>query len=662
MLNRKKSLWAKLSAVFMSAVILLGLTLIFITQAAGPADFEHPTNLSRTAKDGKQSGTPKIAKKGTTFAVVWSDGFEPGVGSNVKSFGHIMLANADENDGYWRPRLNVFTATTTHWGAEPAIVFDRASGSKIVHIVWSDVDATDPNSLRFPAIKYAQCDISGDQPFCAAPVTVANGGTGVNYRNPSITQDDSGNLHVVWTEEVNHKVFYSRFSGGSWSIPQEVFSAQGGKTPMLTYSNGRLHLVWVSSDNTQVKYLYDTEIDDNSLGASGLTSWQAGQDGQTTTFAGGTVKNPNIVALGDLLFVSFDIRDPDATTNPDDEADFFLVYARSTNNGNSWAAQGHYAGIPDPDENIPYPAFGKSDIYLSNNGDVTGGLQPSLAITTSASATHLNIAWHYIYDDPNSLGPTYQVFHTWINVDPLDAFTATWVTPPYTVTNPPTPTPDPNEERIPPTVNSIQRIAGTDSNPSVAPALAVTYPADGGQGELHVAYLERTADDTAWDVFYRGFIAGTIDPLYLQDEDMFQMSNEVQPTRIVTSAKFLPSQTLAYTITMSNIGDSNAIGVHITDTFNIPTSDITMMTPHASTGTLTFNGSTNTFLWAGDIPQNTTVVITLTAVTKDQLELPVTVVNSAQLWNKGSGGDVVLTRNSVTRLQQYTLYLPLVMK
>ncbi len=656
MLKRNR-LWIKFGAVFVSAFILLGLTLIFITQAAGPDDFDHPTNLSRTAKNGLQSGTPKIAKKGTTFAVVWSDGFEPGIGSNVKSFGHIMLANADENDGYWRPRLNVFTATRTHWGAEPDVIFDNASGSKIVHIVWSDVNASDVNNLIFPAIKYAQCDVSGDEPFCTAPVTVATGAN-INYRNPSITQDDTGNLHIVWTEEVNHKVFYSRgtspFSAGSWSTAQEVPTAQGGRTPILTYSVGRLHLVWVNSDNTQVNYLYDADTSDNLLFANGFNSWQA----NSGTFADGKVKHPDIIALGNLLFVTFDIRDPNAV-DEDDEADFFLVYARSTNNGTGWTT---YKGIPDPAENIPYPEFGKSDIYLSDNGDITGGLQPSLAITTSASATHLNIAWHYIYDDPNSQGPAHQVFHTWVNVDPDDAFTATWVTPPYTVTNPPTPTPDPNEERVPARTNGIQRTNGTDSNPSVAPALAVTYPTDGGQGKLHVTYLERITDDDAWDVYYRGFIASTIDPLYLQDEDMFRMTNEVTPTRIVTSVATLPPQTLVYTITLANTGDLNAIGVHITDTFNIPVSDITVVAHGTNTGTLTFDGGTNTLLWAGDIPLNTTVVITMTAVTKDQLALPVTVVNSAKLWNKGSGGDVVLTRNGITRMQQYTLYLPLIMK
>ncbi len=652
MLKRKKQLWAKLSAVFVSTFILLGITLIFIIQAAGPADFDHPTNLSRTAKNGFQSGTPKIAKKGTTFAVAWSDGFAPGIGSNVKSFGHIMLANADENDGYWRPRVNVFTATQTNWGAEPDIIFDRSAGSKIVHIVWSDVNASDINNLTFPAIKYAQCDVSGDQPSCSAPVTVASN-TGSNYRNPTITQDDVGNLHVVWTEEVNHKVFYSRFSNGNWSVPQEVSSASGGKTPKLTYSNGRLHLVWVNSDNTQVNYLFDAETSDNFITADGFTSWNT----DSGTFAGGKVQHPNIIALNDLLFVTFDIRDPNAI-DADEESNFFLVYARSTNNGTGWTS---YKGIPDPSEELPYPAFGQSDIYPSDNGDVTGGLQPSLAITTSTSATRLHIAWHYIYDDPNSLGPTHQVFYTWIDVDPTDNFTATWYTPPYTVTNPPTPTPDPNEERVPAT-NNIQRLTGTDSNPSAAPALAITYPADGGQGNRHVAYLERTADNAAWDVYYRGFIAGTIDPLYLQDEDMFQMTNEVQPTRIVTSADHLPPQTLAYTITLANTGDLNAIGVHITDTFNIPASDITVVAHNANTGTLTFDAGTNTLLWAGDIPLNTTVLITMTAVTKDQLALPVTIVNSAKLWNKGSGGDIVLTRNGITRMQQYTLYLPLVMK
>ena len=648
--------WFKLTIIAIGAPVFLSVALMFITQAATPEDFAHPTNLSRTAKIDRESGAPEIARKGSTFAVVWSDGFAAGIGSNVKSFGHIMLANADENDGYWRPRLNVFTATATHWGAEPAIIFDQASGSKTVHIVWSDVNATDVNSLAFPAIKYAQCDVSGDQPSCTAPVTIASA-SGVGYRNPDIAQDASGNLHVVWTDEVNNKIYYSRgtppFSIGDWSDEQIVGAAIGGKSPQLVYSNGRLHMVWVNGDTTGISYLYDSDTSDNFLQADGYHSWQA----DSGTFAGGKVGHPELVALGDLLFLTFDIRDPSAV-DTDEESNFFLVYARSTNNGGGWTS---YKGIPDPEENLPYPAFGQSDIYPSDNSNVSGGLQPSLAITTSTSATHLNIAWHYIYDDPNGTGPTHQVFHTWVDVDPTDNFTATWYTPPYTVTNPPTPTPEP-EGRIPPAMNGSQRINGADSNPSVAPALAVTYPADGGLGKLHAVYLERAADNAAWDVYYRGFIAGTIDPLYLQDEDMFQMTNEVQPTRIVTSAEKLPPQTLAYTITLANIGDSNAIGVHITDTFNIPTSDITVVAHNANTGTLTFDAGTNTLLWAGDIALNTTVLITMTAVTKDQLDLPVTVVNSAKLWNKGSGGNVVLTRNGITYMQQYTIYLPLVMK
>ncbi len=642
--------WLKFSGVAIGALVLLGVALVLITRAASEEDFAHPTNLSRTAKLGYLSDAPEIARKGSTFAVVWAGGFDAN-----KLAGHIVLANADENDGYWRPRINVFTATTNaHTGKEPALIFDNALGSKIVHVVWSDANidvgiGVQPIPL---AIKYARCDVSGVRPTCTAPVTIAQG----EYSTPAIAQDGSGNLHVVWVDTANNNtIYHSRSTNGeNWSLPTQAQDTSGiavkGTTPRLVYSNGRLHMVWVNSDKVHINYLYDDSPTDDILIATGANSWQADQG----TFDGGQVGHPDLVAKGDLLFVTFDIRDP-AAVDSDDNAEFLLVYDRSTTNGLGWT--GHYKGIPDPDENLNYPSFGKSDIYYSNNKGVAAGLRPALAITGTSSITRLNIVWHF-NRYPSSETSALQVYHSWVNVDTSANITETWYTPPYTVTNPPTPTPDPGAGRVPPAPNNIERIAGTSENDSVAPALAITDPAEGGQGKLHVAYLEDT--DNAQDVFYRGFIAGTIDPLYLQDEDMFQMTNDVQPTLVVTSTDPLPSQTLAYTITLANTGDLNAIGVRITDTFNLP-DDVTV-TGYGATmsDTLSFDPATKTLLWGADIPMGETVEITMSAVTKDQLELPVTIINNAVLGNQASNS--ILTKPAQTVFQQYTIYLPLVMK
>ena len=664
-----KHLWLRLGLTLTAPLLLLSIIFIAASYADGPEDdLDTLLNLSRTTALDRSSGAPIMrAMDDTTgtLVAVWSDGISEEQNQynlNSGSSGHIFLQSASEAGGYWRPRITVHTATVaslTDMAADPDFVFSMvATQPYTLHLVWAEggyIGSGGTENIRFPKIEYMQCQVADDFNTCwADSVTIVDGSSsGIHYSSPSIAQDTLGNLHAVWVDATNNQLYYSRYrkDGGSyvWSPPSAIANTGAAQNPDLIFANGRLHLVWDNEDtNSQaIRYIYDDNYTDDVFAATGATkSWFAA-DNRFHNYQNGNPGNPQLIALPALnqLFITFDVQ------HPTDATQFGLFYNRADFNGTGWSAS-HY--IFD----IPHQDVGTNDfsIYHSNEVATTRGLMPTLALSYTTPITWGKVWLHTVWHDNITAGEntTFQVMHSRRVVSNTETgLTQEWTTP-YTVSNPPvTPTPPPGKKPASPDAP-----AGA-SRDSVAAALATT---NGGQKHLHAAFLEREkGQDKRWDVYYRGVIIGTIDPGYLQDPNVFQMSKNVTPGSIVTSANTIPSFPITYHITLNNSGTMNALGLALSDTLPAEIQSISRIEMRGG-GTLITDTVHKTISWTGTITRGEYIEIFIYANTKDDLPVPTTIKNTVALKNPGSKGEVALSKTAYTRITHFQIYLPLVMK
>lgn len=620
------------------AIAALGILSAMISHAIQPGDFDTPVDFSRTAKAGYASGPAFIKSDGSTLAIVWSDGAST---NDNKYYGNIYLKSADEFDGYWREKLKVFSADTNNWGVDPAYVFDTTAIDTI-HVVWAQGSGCNGvlTNCSFVSIQYAQCDVSDDYNSCSAPQEIYGGNTTVSFRRPSIVQDDldPGNLHVVWTDESANTIFYSRGvnpsqSGGpTWTSATIVSDATNGKNPHLAFSNGRLHMVWDAESAGTINYLYDENYTNDVLAASGGVKSFAPTGVSYFKANPGSPTIATVTPNSDLLYIAFDME------NAANHNNFALGYVRSINNGTGWTSV----------RDVPTAQDGLFTTFPSKpfSTDLRGGLQPTLAITYTDTMTHINVIWQY--DATQGEGSNYNIFIASRTIsNTLSGFDTPWTTP-FTLTDP---------------IGGAPRLASASTD-SVMPAFTISDPNNGGANQAHLAYLEAPQNASTWDAFYRGPIIGTIDPAYLLDSDTFAITHMVTPTQVVTGASSLPVQTLHYTLQFTNTGNLDAIGVGITDTFNLPARIAGISAP---TGGAALDSVNKIITWNGDIPAHTGVTVDFVATTIDPFNLPVTLANTADLWNLASavktGSNKIIIRKSVaTYYRQYTTYLPLVFK
>lgn len=631
---------SKLRLILFAAIAVAVALTAVIARAVQPSEFDTPNNFSRTAKAGYASGPAFIKSDGSTLAIVWSDGANTN-SAGTKYYGNIYLKSTDEFDDYWREKIKVFTATNDDWGVDPAFVFDTYAIDTI-HVVWAQATGCDGDLLncKFISIQYAQCDLSDDYNTCDTPQEIFGGNTEQKFRRPSIVQDDldPGNLHVVWTDENSNNIYYSRGvnptqpGGPTWSSATLVSNATGGKSPQLAFSNGRLHMVWDAESAGTINYLYDENYNNDVLtNTASLKSFSP-----FGNYAGANPGSPSIAIVdptSNLLYIAFDMADPN---NPNS---FALGYSRSIDNGDSWSPP---RDIPTAQDNGTLTTFQTDENRIG--GDF-GGLQPSLAITYTGSMTYINVVWQS--DVFEGEGNIYEVFHARrVITSTTVGFDKPWTTP-FTLTSP---------------TGGVPRAASANGN-SVMPTFTISDPNNGGTNKMHLAYLEIPSNANTWDAYYRGVIAGTIDPAYLLDSDTFAVTHAVTPTQIITSVQNLLPQTIRYTLRITNSGNLNAVGVGITDTFNLP-SFISNISP--PTGGAVLDMGSRTITWNGDLAANSSITIEFTATTTNMV-LPVTILNTAKLWNIASEGKtgndkIIISKSVATRYQLYTTYLPLVLK
>jgi len=656
--------WLKLLALTALAVGLAGVVFLYPIFAANPtADFQHAHNISRSAEHGLTAGQPVIHSYSDTLAVLWTESLDNDIIETTG--GHLYLQSARESLGYWRATTKVHTATVSTatpdtpllgLARDPTFIFEGvnlpAQANKL-HVVWAEgyysqklVNDLPLNDFVYPKIQYTTCDVSTDANTCATPSTItATQSSTAKYLNPTLTQDDQGNLHVVWVDATNKTLLYSRgeVSGTTvtWSSGITIAAGTNPQNPELTFANQRLHLVWDNDDANAIEYRYDTVYTDAVFSASGGKTWATSDSGYNA-YQNGDPGNPTIATQAlnggvDLVFVSFDINKP--STN-----DFALTYVRSQNNGDSWA-------LPrDIDAQSQWP----STAHPSASGQgATSGLKPSLFITHTGTLTWGNVwlhaLWHEeVQDTQGEAVAAYQVFYSYRTI--TDTFAGSWFTP-TNITNQSQGNGGGENPRAP---------HGTGNRDSASPGFTITSPDDGGLGKTHAIYLERTSELADWDAYYRGVVAGTIDPDYLKDTSVFVAAKAVDVTAVATAATSIPPMPLVYTITLRNTGDQNAIGVHFTDTFNLP-SLVNTLNAYENSGLLTVDPVDKEIIWTGNITAAESLTITV-EISTTTVPVPTTLINRVDVWNAGSQGQPIFRRIASTRVSNYTVYMPVIMK
>jgi hypothetical protein len=77
---------------------------------------------------------------------------------------------------------------------------------------------------------------------------------------------DDNTLHAVWSQsplssvsDAQNAIFYSRWNGSQWSLPQNVIDGLNGPTgemSLATNGQGRLFLVWRTKMETRIQLGY----------------------------------------------------------------------------------------------------------------------------------------------------------------------------------------------------------------------------------------------------------------------------------------------------------------------------------------------------------------------------------------------------------------------
>jgi hypothetical protein len=120
------------------------------------------------------------------------------------------------------PTATVVTSTAALGSWFPSLAVD--ADGETLHLVWQDLD------IGERTVKYMRWSAGGADVEILSP----EGVTQTQWIHPSIAADSSGNLHVIWGEEVgtgtadklDQYVRYARFDadGGSWTESKRIYS------------------------------------------------------------------------------------------------------------------------------------------------------------------------------------------------------------------------------------------------------------------------------------------------------------------------------------------------------------------------------------------------------------------------------------------------------
>jgi hypothetical protein len=199
-----------------------GIIEIYYSGFTGGSWSPTPENISNTSGD---SQVPSIAVASSgDLHVVWDD--------DTTGISEIYYSRF--TGGSWSPTPeNISNNPGVSW--YPSIAADSLDN---LHVVWQD-DTTGNTEIYY-------CRFTGGS-WSPTPENISN--TSGDSQEPSIAVESPTKLHVVWYDDTSGiiEIYYSGFTGGSWSPTPENISNTPGNSyyPSIAVdSSGDLHVVW----------------------------------------------------------------------------------------------------------------------------------------------------------------------------------------------------------------------------------------------------------------------------------------------------------------------------------------------------------------------------------------------------------------------------------
>jgi len=223
------------------ALRILALGLTFSAQVA-LADWGAVKRLTWTADT---SGIPSIAAYlSGSLHVVWYDS-TPG---NLE----IYYKNSTDGGDAWSTSKRLTWTSGKSW--MPAIAAD-SSGN--LYVVWFD---DTPGNYE---IYYKKSTDGGATWSTGQRLTFTSGWS----ESPDIAVDPSGNLHLVWWDDVlgNNEIYYKKSTdgGATWTPNKRLtWTPEGSGAPAIAVdSSAHLHVVWVDSPTGNYEIYYKKSTD-----------------------------------------------------------------------------------------------------------------------------------------------------------------------------------------------------------------------------------------------------------------------------------------------------------------------------------------------------------------------------------------------------------------
>jgi hypothetical protein len=168
--------------------------------------------------------------------------------------GDVHLVWEDDRDGN-HPEIYYKRRTGFVWGPDTRLTADTASSvgpaiaadvSGNVHVVWYDY------RLGLPQIYYKRWNGTQWDPDVRISTNLSS-----YDRFPSIAVDDSGRVHVVWTDDVM-QVYYRSWNGSIWEpvVPLGDLTSPKFYSSIATDHRNGLHVVWsdLRDGNSEIYY------------------------------------------------------------------------------------------------------------------------------------------------------------------------------------------------------------------------------------------------------------------------------------------------------------------------------------------------------------------------------------------------------------------------